>query len=81
MALPSPTKIYHSTACSTISPSRPELSVAGKVILITGAGSGVGPYLTSAFAVAGSRKLALVSRTLSTQLSTKASLDAKLPQN
>ncbi|MCJ1378668.1 hypothetical protein MMC17_001767 [Xylographa soralifera] len=77
MALPSPTKIYHSTAYSAISTSRPELSVAGKVILITGAGSGIGPHLTSAFAVAGSRKLALVGRTLSTLQSTKASLEAE----
>ena len=79
MALPSPTKIYHNTAYSAISPSRPELSVAGKVILITGAGSGIGPHLTSAFAVAGSRKLALLGRTLSTLLSTKTSLEADHP--
>ncbi|MCJ1295750.1 hypothetical protein MMC34_007314 [Xylographa carneopallida] len=79
IALPSPTKIYHTTTYCAISPSRPELSLSGKVILVTGAGSAIRPYLTSAFAVAGSRKLAFVGRTLSTLESTEASLEAEFP--
>ncbi len=79
MSLPSPTKIFHSSVYPAISASRPELSVAGKVVLITGAGSGIGPHLASTIAIAGSRKIALLGRTLSTLQSTQASLEAKYP--
>jgi NAD(P)-dependent dehydrogenase (short-subunit alcohol dehydrogenase family) len=79
MAFPSPTNIWHSTTYSSISPSRPELSTVGKVILITGGGSGLGPHIARAFATAGSMSIALVGRTLSTLQSTAASLKSTFP--
>lgn len=36
--LPRPTKAYHKTVYSYVSPDRPELNVAGKTLLITGGG-------------------------------------------
>lgn len=51
MAFPTYTKTFHNFSYPSISPTRPELSTAGKVILITGGGSGIGPRITHAFAV------------------------------
>jgi len=79
MALPSPTKTWHSTVYPSVSPSRPELSVAGKVVLITGGGSGLGPHIAHAFATAGSTSIVLVGRTLSTLQSTAFSLKSSFP--
>lgn len=79
MTFPSPTKTWHTTAYSSISPSRPELSATGKVILITGGGSGLGPHIAHAFATAGCTSIALVGRTLSTLQSTAASLKSTFP--
>lgn len=79
MAFPSPTKTWHSTVYLSVSPSRPELSVARKVVLITGGGSGLGPHIAHAFATAGSTSIALVGRTLSTLQSTAFSLKSSFP--
>ncbi len=79
MAFPSPTKTWHTTVYPSVSPSRPELSVAGKVVLITGGGAGLGPHIAHAFATAGSTSIALVGRTLSTLQSTAASLRSSFP--
>lgn len=79
MEIPKYTKVYHTTAYPSISPSRSALSTAGKSILVTGAGSGIGPKLAEAFAIAGSTQIALLGRTASTLASTKASLEASHP--
>jgi NAD(P)-dependent dehydrogenase (short-subunit alcohol dehydrogenase family) len=79
MAFPSPTKTWHSTLYPGVSPSRPELSVVGKVVLVTGGGSGLGPHIAHAFATAGSASIALLGRTLSTLQSTAASLKSSFP--
>jgi NAD(P)-dependent dehydrogenase (short-subunit alcohol dehydrogenase family) len=79
MAFPSPTKTWHSTVYPSVSPSRPELSAAGKVVLITGGGSGLGPHIAHAFATAGSTSIALVGRTLSTLQRTAASITSSFP--
>jgi NAD(P)-dependent dehydrogenase (short-subunit alcohol dehydrogenase family) len=79
MAFPSPTKTWHSTVYPSVSPSRPELSVVGKVVLITGGGSGLGPHIAHAFATAGSTSIALLGRTLSTLQRTATSLKLSFP--
>lgn len=79
MAFPSYTKTFHNTSYPAISPTRPELSTAGKVVLITGGGSGIGPRITNAFAVSGATKIAILGRTESTLLTTKASIEAEHP--
>lgn len=46
----------------TINPSKPELSAAGKVVIITGAGSGVGYDTATAWATAGASGIVLAGR-------------------
>lgn len=79
MAFPSPTQTWHTTSYTSISPTRPELSVHGKVILITGGGSGLGPHIARAFATAGSTSIALVGRTVSSLKTSAAALRSSFP--
>lgn len=79
MAFPSPTKVIHNTVYASISPSRPELSTKGRVILITGGGAGLGPVIAEAFATAGSTKIAILGRSLASLESTKTSLESSHP--
>ncbi|KAI0890642.1 uncharacterized protein GGS22DRAFT_194575 [Annulohypoxylon maeteangense] len=57
--------------CS-ISPLRPELSVAGKTIVVIGGGSGIGRETALAFATAGAAHVALLGRTEATLKETAA---------
>ena len=79
MAFPSYTKTFHTEAYPAISPTRPELSTKGKVVFITGGGSGIGPRITHAFATSGSTKITIIGRTESTLLSTKKEIEAQHP--
>ena len=80
MAFPSSTQTWHTTSYPSISPTRPELSVTGKVILITGGGSGLGPHIARAFATAGSTSIALVGRTVSSLETSAAALRSSFPK-
>jgi NAD(P)-dependent dehydrogenase (short-subunit alcohol dehydrogenase family) len=79
MAFPHYTNIFHTSPYPSIDPSRPELSTAGKVVFITGGGSGLGARLSHAFAKSGSTKIAIIGRTESTLLSTKKAVEAQHP--
>jgi NAD(P)-dependent dehydrogenase (short-subunit alcohol dehydrogenase family) len=56
------TKAWHSSPYAAISPSRPDLSMTGKNIVITGGGSGIGKGSAIAFAQAGARSVSIVGR-------------------
>ncbi|PQE25868.1 Short-chain dehydrogenase reductase SDR protein [Rutstroemia sp. NJR-2017a BBW] len=79
MSLPSFTTTYHSTPYPSISPLKPSLSTSNKTILITGGGSGLGPFIAHAFAESGASKIVLFGRTPSTLLTTKSSIEALFP--
>ncbi|PYI01927.1 putative NADP(+)-dependent dehydrogenase [Aspergillus sclerotiicarbonarius CBS 121057] len=60
--LPSLTPTWHNDTYASISPSRPELSAAGKTIIITGAGTGIGHATALSFCRAGADKIILIGR-------------------
>lgn len=59
---PSATKTWHTSSYAGVSPSRPELSLTGKAIVITGGGSGIGLSISRAYALAGASKIAIIGR-------------------
>jgi NAD(P)-dependent dehydrogenase (short-subunit alcohol dehydrogenase family) len=75
MAVQSPTKTYHISAYAAINPSLPALSSAGKNIVITGGGSGIGSEIAKAFAQSGASSIALLGRTEASLLQTKREIE------
>ena len=76
---PSPTSTWHDNTYESISPSRPELSAKGKMVLITGAGTGIGAETARSFAEAGASRIGLLGRREQPLLDTKASITSKYP--
>ncbi|KAF4954321.1 hypothetical protein FGADI_5344 [Fusarium gaditjirri] len=58
------TKSWHIEPYPFISPTRPELSAAGKNVVITGGGTGIGQATGVAFAQAGAKSISIVGRRL-----------------
>lgn len=56
------TKTWHNKPYPQISPNRPELSAAGKIVFITGGGTGIGKATAIAFAQAGAKAIAIFGR-------------------
>ena len=56
------TSTWHSTPYALISPSRPELSAAGRTVVVTGGGTGIGKAIAKAFAQAGASSVAILGR-------------------
>lgn len=58
------TRNYHHEPYDLISPSRPELSAAGKNFVITGGGTGIGRSIALSFAQAGASSVSILGRRL-----------------
>lgn len=63
---PAPVTEWHNDTYDAIHPQRPELSQAGKTVVVTGAGSGIGREVVNAFALAGARAIHILGRTKQT---------------
>ncbi|KAL4904419.1 hypothetical protein BDW74DRAFT_30601 [Aspergillus multicolor] len=74
--LPSFTKTWHNDTYADISPKRPELSAAGKTVIITGSGSGIGRATAHSFARAGAKRIILLGRTESKLRETEQQLSS-----
>ncbi|KAF2118329.1 hypothetical protein BDV96DRAFT_569677 [Lophiotrema nucula] len=68
---PSVTPTWHNDTYPSIDPTKPTNSQAGKTVIITGAGSGIGRETAIAFAEAGAKHIVLVGRTQKTLLETQ----------
>lgn len=56
------TKVWHNKLYPSISPTRPELSAYGKVVIITGGGIGIGAAIAKSFAQAGAAAIGIIGR-------------------
>lgn len=56
------TKAYHHKPYPFISPTRPELTAAGKNVIVTGGSTGIGKAIAIAFSQAGANSVAIISR-------------------
>src|SRR5436853_4402909 len=77
---PSLTSTWHNATYPDIDPSQPGLSVAGKTVLITGGGRGIGARMAHAFAKAGASVIGITGRTESSLQATKASIEREAPE-
>jgi NADP-dependent 3-hydroxy acid dehydrogenase YdfG len=73
---PAPVTEWHNDTYDAINPTRPELSQAGKTIVITGAGSGIGREVANAFAEAGAHSIHILGRTQQSLEESRALIEA-----
>ncbi|KAF2148891.1 NAD(P)-binding protein [Myriangium duriaei CBS 260.36] len=73
------TKSMHRDVYPAVDARRPELSAKGKVVIVTGAGGGLGYRVVEAWATAGAAGIVLVGRTESTLKHTAATMAGSIP--
>ena len=76
---PSLTATWHNDAYPAISPTQPHLSLAGKTVMVTGGGRGIGNRVAHAVAAAGARFIGITGRTEASLVDVKASITAQSP--
>jgi NAD(P)-dependent dehydrogenase (short-subunit alcohol dehydrogenase family) len=83
MAAPFPsfTSTWHADTYAGIDPKRPELSLTGKSIVITGGGSGIGGAIANSIAKAGASRIAIIGRRPEILASKKIELQALSPSS
>jgi len=75
MPMPSPVPTHHHDVYDAIDPTKKSLFVAGKTVLITGGGQGIGVSFAKAFSLAGASNIVLLGRKLQTLNETKAAVE------
>ncbi|KAJ9638533.1 uncharacterized protein PV06_09581 [Exophiala oligosperma] len=73
------TKTWHNSPYPGISPTRPELSAAGKNVVITGGGTGIGKAAAIAFAQAGAKSVGIIGRRIDRLETARAEITAASP--
>jgi NAD(P)-dependent dehydrogenase (short-subunit alcohol dehydrogenase family) len=70
------TKTWHTHPYAAISPKRTEVSAAGKNVIITGGGTGIGKAIAKAFAQAGAASVTILGRRLDRLQTSSAEISA-----
>ncbi|KAG8803563.1 hypothetical protein FRC18_007287 [Serendipita sp. 400] len=73
------TKTIHREVYPAIDSTKPELSLAGKTVLVTGAGRGIGLSITEAFAQAKAKTIILTGRSENSLVNAKTSFEVSFP--
>ena len=76
---PSLTANWHNSTYPAISPTLPHLSLAGKTVMITGGGRGIGNRVAHALALAGASLIGITGRTTSSLSSVSSSIKSQSP--
>ena len=79
LTVPEGIKTFHTKPYPLLDVTRPELSAAGKVVLITGGGSGIGLVVAGHFAKAGSKTVAITGRRQNVLDEAKQSIESTYP--
>jgi NAD(P)-dependent dehydrogenase (short-subunit alcohol dehydrogenase family) len=77
---PSFTKTWHTHSYPAISPSQPKLSAAGKNVIVTGGGTGIGKSIAIAFAEAGASSVTILGRREDRLKTSTQAIAAKAPK-
>lgn len=74
------TKTWHTEPYPFISPTRPELSAAGKNVVVTGGGTGIGKAIAIAFAQAGAASVSILGRRIDRLQTAEADIASAGPE-